>query len=170
MEDVNDNPPSFPTNTVRISVPESHPLHTPLYVAHAWDPDLTPTSPIRYILAQNSNDLFGIDARLGELYLARRLDYETQQRHSLLISALDGAGLSANLSLSVEVQDVNDNPPVFERNEYHVEVPEGARLDSQVRKIFITRPSLKAFCLSPVQNSLGCCEKLSHSNSNFDSS
>lgn len=135
VEDVNDNPPSFPTNTVRISVPESHPLHTPLYVAHAWDPDLTPTSPIRYILAQNSNDLFGIDARLGELYLARRLDYETQQRHSLLISALDGAGLSANLSLSVEVQDVNDNPPVFERNEYHVEVPEGARLDSQILQV-----------------------------------
>ena len=141
VEDVNDNPPSFPTNSVRISVPESHPLHTPLYVAHASDPDLTPSSPIRYVLAQNSNDLFGIDARLGELYLARRLDYETQQRHSLLISALDGAGLSANLSLSVEVQDVNDNPPVFERNEYHVEVPEGAKLDSQVRKIFITRPS-----------------------------
>lgn len=36
---------------------------------------------------------------------------------------------------------MNDNPPVFERNEYHVDVPEGARLDSQVRKIFITRPS-----------------------------
>lgn len=141
VEDVNDNAPSFRTNTVRISVPESHPLHVPLYVAHATDPDITPLLPIRYILGQNSNNLFGIDERTGELYLARRLDYETQQRHGLLISALDGAGLSSNLSLSVEVQDVNDNPPVFERNEYHVEVPEGARLDSQVRKIFITRPS-----------------------------
>ncbi|XP_024947273.1 protein dachsous isoform X2 [Cephus cinctus] len=135
VEDVNDNPPSFPSSSVRISVPESHPLHTPLYVAHAIDPDVTPSAPIRYLLTQNSNDLFGIDARLGELYLGRRLDYETQQRHSLLISALDGAGLSANLSLSVEVQDVNDNPPVFERNEYHVEVPEGARLDSQIMQV-----------------------------------
>lgn len=141
VKDVNDNPPSFPTASVRISVPESHPLHAPLYVAHATDPDVTPPAPIRYLLTQNSNDLFGIDARLGELYLVRRLDYETQQRHSLLISAVDGAGLSANFSLSVEVQDVNDNPPVFERNEYHVDVTEGARLDSQVRKIFITRPS-----------------------------
>ncbi|EZA53067.1 Protein dachsous [Ooceraea biroi] len=141
VEDVNDNTPSFGTSSVRISVPESHPLHVPLYVARATDPDSTPSSPIRYVLGQNSNDLFGIEARTGELYLARRLDYETQQRHGLLIRALDGAGLSANLSLSVEVQDVNDNPPVFERNEYHVEVPEGARLDSQVRKIFITRPS-----------------------------
>lgn len=141
VNDVNDNPPSFPSASVRISVPESHPLHAPLYVAHATDPDVTPPAPIRYLLTQNSNDLFGIDARLGELYLLRRLDYETQQRHSLLISAVDGAGLSANFSLSVEVQDVNDNPPVFERNEYHVDVPEGAKLDSQVRKIFITCPS-----------------------------
>ncbi|XP_011702382.1 PREDICTED: protein dachsous [Wasmannia auropunctata] len=135
VEDVNDNAPSFGTNTVRISVPESHPLHVPLYVAHATDPDITPLLPIRYFLGQNSNNLFGIDVRSGELYLTRRLDYETQQRHGLLISALDGAGLSSNLSLSVEVQDVNDNPPVFERNEYHVEVPEGARLDSQILQV-----------------------------------
>ncbi|EFN78559.1 Protein dachsous [Harpegnathos saltator] len=135
VEDVNDNTPVFGTSNVRISVPESHSLHVPLYVAYATDPDITPSSPIRYILAQNSNDLFGIDAQSGELYLARRLDYETQQRHSLLIRALDGDGYSANLSLSVEVQDVNDNPPRFERNEYHVEVPEGARLDSQILQV-----------------------------------
>jgi len=139
VEDVNDNAPSFRTNTVRISVPESHPLHVPLYVAHATDPDIMPS--IHYILGQNNNNLFSINAQTGDLYLTKRLDYETQQRHGLLISALDGAGLSSNLSLSIEVQDVNDNPPVFERNEYHVEVPEGAKLDSQVRKIFITRPS-----------------------------
>lgn len=133
VEDVNDNPPSFLTSNVRISVPESHPLNVPFYVAHASDPDSTPLEQqIRYALGQNSNDLFAIGAQLGEVYLARRLDYETQQRHGLMISAYDGQGLSANVSLSVEVQDVNDNPPVFERNEYHVDVSEGASLDSQV--------------------------------------
>ncbi|XP_072754595.1 protein dachsous isoform X1 [Anoplolepis gracilipes] len=135
VEDVNDNTPSFRTTSVRISVPESHPLHIPLYVAHATDPDTTPSRLIHYSLGQNSNELFGIDMQTGELYLKKRLDYETQQRHGLLIRAADGAGLSANLSLSVEVQDVNDNPPVFERNEYHVEVPEGARLDSQILQV-----------------------------------
>lgn len=143
VEDVNDNPPSFLTSNVRISVPESHPLNVPFYVARASDPDSqsssisSPPEQIRYALGQNSNDLFAIGGQLGEVYLMRRLDYETQQRHGLMISAYDGHGLSANVSLSVEVQDVNDNPPVFERNEYHVEVPEGASLDSQVRKIFI---------------------------------
>ncbi|CAD6220367.1 GSCOCG00005022001-RA-CDS [Cotesia congregata] len=135
VEDVNDNPPGFPSTSVRISVPESHPLRTALYVAHAWDPDTSPPAAVSYQLGQNSNDLFGIDSQTGELYLSRRLDYETQQRHNLMISAVDGAGLSANITLSVEVQDVNDNPPVFERNEYHVEIPEGAKLDSQVLQV-----------------------------------
>lgn len=149
MEDVNDNPPLFPLSSVRISVAESHPLHTALYVAHASDADITPATPLRYSIQQNSNELFGIDARSGEVYLARRLDYETQQRHRLMISALDGAGLSANLSLNVEVQDVNDNPPVFERNEYYVEVSEGARLNSQVSRVI----GVRAYSAYPLAHS-----------------
>lgn len=137
VEDVNDNSPSFPNSSVRISVAESHPLHVPLYVAHASDPDSSPGTALRYVLVQNSAEIFGIDSRLGEVYLSRRLDYETQQRHSLMISAIDGGGLNANLSIRVEVQDVNDNPPVFERNEYHVDITEGTKLDSQVRKTII---------------------------------
>ncbi|XP_043275880.1 protein dachsous [Venturia canescens] len=162
VEDVNDNSPSFPNSSVRISVPESHSLHLPLYVAHASDPDSSPGTPLRYVLVQNSAELFGIDSRLGEVYLSHRLDYETQQRHSLMISAVDGGGLTANLSIRVEVQDVNDNPPVFERNEYHVDISEGTRLDSQVLQVtaldldtgnnarlsYRLRGS-KAFCISP---------------------
>ena len=133
---MNDNPPSFASSSVRISVAESHPLQSALYVAHASDPDITPKIPLRYILSQKSNEIFGIDASSGQVYLTRRLDYETQQRHRLLITALDGSGLSANLSLNVEVQDVNDNPPIFERNEYYIEVSETAELNSQVSKSF----------------------------------
>ncbi|KAJ8676739.1 hypothetical protein QAD02_012526 [Eretmocerus hayati] len=136
VEDVNDNPPAFSLASVRISVAESQPVRSVLYVARASDPDVTPLAAgLRYGLAQNGNELFTIDASNGELQLARRLDYESQHRHRLLISAHDGAGLSANLSLSVEVQDVNDNPPVFERNEYRVEVPEGSPVGSQVMQV-----------------------------------
>ncbi|XP_034945653.1 protein dachsous [Chelonus insularis] len=135
VEDQNDNPPTFPNINVKISVPESYPLHMPLYIAHAIDPDSVPSTPIYYILNQNNNDLFRIDVRLGELYLSRKLDYECQQRHSLSISALDGGGLSVNMSLNIEVQDVNDNPPVFERNEYHVDVSENAQINSQIIQV-----------------------------------
>jgi protocadherin-16/23 len=88
---------------------------------------------LRYILNQNFNQLFSIDESSGEIFLLRQLDYEIQQRYRLAICVFDGAGLSANLSLNVEVQDMNDNPPIFERNEYYIEVTEDIHINSQVK-------------------------------------
>ncbi|KAF7991481.1 hypothetical protein HCN44_008793 [Aphidius gifuensis] len=136
IEDVNDNLPLFKNSKVRISIPESQALDTPIYVAHATDPDITPSVPIRYIVGQeSSNDLFGIDAHHGDIYLLRKLDYETQQRHMLFISAIDGGGLTSNQTITIEVQDVNDNPPVFERNEYSVDLSEGTKINSLILQV-----------------------------------
>lgn len=138
VEDVNDNAPEFASNTVRISVPEDVPIGSPLYQAHARDKDSGENSIIRYRLYSGQNgpnrDLFSIDPRLGYLTLTRHLDYEVAQRHSLVIVASDTGipSLSSNLTLVVEVQDVNDNPPVFERAEYSVTVLESLPINSQV--------------------------------------
>lgn len=79
--------------------------------------------------------MFSIDSRLGHLTLSRPLDFEVAQRHTLLVSALD-AGLqqrhSANLTLIIDVQDINDNPPQFERSEYNAKVLESMPINSQV--------------------------------------
>ena len=85
-------------------------------------------------LIVNSFDLFAIDSRSGHLTLSRHLDFETSQRHSLIVTATDSGvpPLSANLTILVEVQDVNDNPPVFERNEYSIKVLESMPINSQV--------------------------------------
>lgn len=141
IQDVNDNPPEFGSDSVRISVPEDVQPGTPLYQAHARDRDSGKNSQIRYRLAaggkysgQGGSDLFAIDPLLGHLTLTRHLDYEVGQRHSLVIVATDSGtpSLSSNMSLIVEVQDVNDNPPVFERFEYSVSVPESLPVNSQV--------------------------------------
>lgn len=81
-----------------------------------------------------STSLFAIDPQTGHLTLQRHLDYEAAQRHSLIVTASDmGAPpLSSNLTILVEVQDINDNPPVFERNEYTVKVIESMPINSQV--------------------------------------
>lgn len=139
IEDVNDNAPEFGSNTVRISVPEDVPIGSPLYQAHARDRDSGENGIIRYRLyasgpSGSSRDLFSIDPRLGFLTLTRHLDYELAQRHSLVIVASDTGipSLSSNLTLVVEVQDVNDNAPVFERAEYSVTVLESLPINSQV--------------------------------------
>lgn len=146
IEDVNDNFPEFESNTVRISVPENVELDTPLYAAHARDRDSGKSGIVTYRLTnigdstslatpqQMSSSLFSIDARSGHLTLSRHLDYETAQQHSLTVTASDSGepSLSANLTILVEVQDVNDNPPIFEQSEYAVKVVESTPINSQV--------------------------------------
>lgn len=153
IEDVNDNAPEFDAQTVRISVPENAELNTPLYAAQAHDRDSGKSGSVTYRLLNGPNiqtsstadsssssasipatSLFSIDSRSGHLTLSRHLDYETAQRHQLLVLATDGGepALSANLTVLVEVQDVNDNAPVFERHEYAVKVIESQPMSSQV--------------------------------------
>uniref|UniRef100_A0A1B0GD92 Cadherin domain-containing protein n=1 Tax=Glossina morsitans morsitans TaxID=37546 RepID=A0A1B0GD92_GLOMM len=83
-------------------------------------------------------NLFTINARSGHLTLSRHLDYETAQRHTLIVTAWDSgnpARFSNNLTIVVEVQDVNDNPPVFEHNEYHIQVLESLPVNSQILQV-----------------------------------
>lgn len=134
---MNDNSPEFDSGTVRISVPENADLGIPLYAAHARDKDSGRNGVVRYrLVSASSGDarLFSIEPRLGHLTLARRLDYETAQRHTLVVAATDTGEppLSTNLTVLLEVQDVNDNPPVFERTEYTVTVSESLAVNSQV--------------------------------------
>jgi len=135
IDDINDNAPEFDTSTVRISVPENVELGSPLYEAHAKDRDSGENSIIRYrLVGSSSAGVFAMDARLGHLTLLKHLDYETAQRHSLVIQASDTGtpSLSSNLTVLVEVQDVNDNTPVFEKEEYAVKIVESLAVNSQV--------------------------------------
>ncbi|KAK4886122.1 hypothetical protein RN001_002393 [Aquatica leii] len=139
VEDVNDNAPEFESNTVRISVPENAEIGTPIYAANARDKDAGVNGVIRYKLSNNAlkSGLFAVDPKLGYLTIVRNLDYETVQRHNLVITASDTGipPLSANLTVLVEVQDVNDNPPVFERAEYTVKVLESLPVNSQILQV-----------------------------------
>ncbi|KAB0799258.1 hypothetical protein PPYR_07138 [Photinus pyralis] len=139
VEDVNDNSPEFESSTVRISVPENVEIGTPIYAANARDKDSGINGVVRYKLSNNAlkAGLFSVDPKLGHLTIIRNLDYETVQRHSLIITASDTGvpSLSANLTVLVEVQDVNDNPPVFERAEYTIKVPESLPVNSQILQV-----------------------------------
>ncbi|KAG5896560.1 hypothetical protein JTB14_010389 [Gonioctena quinquepunctata] len=138
IEDVNDNAPEFESSTVRISVPENVEIGLPLYSAHGNDRDSDKNGVVRYKIANNAyGGLFKVDPKLGDLTITRHLDYETTQRHTLIITATDMGipALSANLTVFVEVQDVNDNPPVFERNEYTLSVLESLPINTQILQL-----------------------------------
>lgn len=141
IEDINDNAPEFESSTVRISLPENVELGTAVYAANAIDKDSAKNNVVRYRLASVdggkrgvASNLFAIDEMSGHLTLLRHLDYETAQKHTLLITATDlgEPPLQSNLTILVEVQDVNDNRPIFEQSEYSVNVLESMPINSQV--------------------------------------
>ncbi|KAL1505211.1 hypothetical protein ABEB36_004825 [Hypothenemus hampei] len=133
ITDVNDNSPEFESTTVRISIPENTEIGVALYAAHATDKDGGRNGIVQYQLGSDS-DLFKVDSNSGHLTLQRQLDYETVQRHTLIVTAMDSGSppLSANLTILVEVQDMNDNPPVFEKAQYSLSVMESLPINSQI--------------------------------------
>ncbi|XP_045480676.1 protein dachsous isoform X2 [Harmonia axyridis] len=139
IEDVNDNAPEFESTTVRIAVPENVDVGVPIYSAQAADRDSGANGVVRYRIVNQpaGGKLFEIDPRHGHLTLTRHLDYEMTQRHTIVVTATDTGNppLSANLTVFVDVQDFNDNPPVFERHDYVVQVSEGLPVNSQILQV-----------------------------------
>uniref|UniRef100_A0A336LSR0 CSON015170 protein n=1 Tax=Culicoides sonorensis TaxID=179676 RepID=A0A336LSR0_CULSO len=148
IEDVNDNPPEFESNSIRISIPENTDLGVPIYAAHARDRDSGKSGIVSYYLVNFENStrtanvkqptgLFSIDPKSGYLTLLRHLDYETSQKHSLIVKAVDlgDPPLSTNLTVFVDVQDVNDNKPMFKRSQYYVNVSEETSINSRILQV-----------------------------------
>lgn len=67
----------------------------------------------------------------GIVTLQRPLDYEQRSAYTLQLRASDGAAdpakrLSSLARIAVQVQDVQDQPPVFLNAPYSATVPEGS--------------------------------------------
>ena len=58
---------------------------------------------------------FDVDCKTGELYVTGELDFDdpANRSFSLTVRATDGGGLSVSEVVTVNIQDVNDNPPIF---------------------------------------------------------
>lgn len=72
----------------------------------------------------------------GAIYVVDELDYEQRQSYELLIRATDSvSGVSAEVPVSVLVQDVNDCPPEIEQDSYNITVSERAQFGTAILKV-----------------------------------
>lgn len=128
VEDVNDNPPIFERRLVRTTVPEDHPLQKSIFVCYAGDRDSGKNGEVRYRLVSNPGNTFMVHPISGEVRLTQQLDYERQRNYTLVILAQDGGipTLSDNMTLDIDVLDVNDHEPLFSLAQYRAVIPENA--------------------------------------------
>lgn len=124
--DANDHSPEFPKNSYRFHVPENAVIGHYIASITATDKDSSDFGTLAYTLRGFGAENFATDLKNGGLKVAKNLDYETQKSYSLTLEAKDGGGKVTNVNVFVEVDDVNDNSPMFESTEYSRIIRDGA--------------------------------------------
>lgn len=129
VEDLNDNPPLFTEQSYIVTLSEASIIGTSVVHVRATDADSGTNRGISYHLVESSSkshDYFHIDSHTGLILTARSLDYEKNQQHTLLVRATDGGtpALSSDVIVTVDITDLNDNPPVFNQLLYEVNISE----------------------------------------------
>ncbi|XP_030251935.1 protocadherin gamma-A11-like isoform X25 [Sparus aurata] len=140
VQDVNDNAPIFPKDTMKLEIRESAAKGARYRINAAQDADIGKNSVESYILEQNPHFVFSIQAtraggrKYGELVLDKELDREEQQEMKLLLTAVDGGSpqRSGTVVIHVIVLDANDNAPVFTEAVYTATLPENSPMKTPV--------------------------------------
>uniref|UniRef100_A0A8C1DTL6 Protocadherin-16 n=1 Tax=Cyprinus carpio carpio TaxID=630221 RepID=A0A8C1DTL6_CYPCA len=129
VTDVNDNPPLFDQQAYKQTISEVvYPGSFVLQVT-ARDKDQGPNGDVRYSILPDKKthaSWFTIDPITGIITTANKLDYETDPKPSIKVVATDGGRppLSSTALVEIELQDSNDNEPVFESSYYNVSIKE----------------------------------------------
>ncbi|XP_037531491.1 protocadherin gamma-A11-like, partial [Nematolebias whitei] len=145
--DVNDHAPSFPENKIMLEISESALQGAKFQLKAARDADSGLLSVQQYKLSNNDHFRLevkdrGEDRKTPSLVLEKPLDRESVKSHVLLLTALDGGRppKSGNMTIIVNVSDVNDNPPVFSQESYSVSLKENSPVGTTVIQINATDP------------------------------
>lgn len=96
---------------------------------------------VTYSLSDSADGFFSVDRSSGIIILEHPLDRELQSSYNITVKASDQSivlTLSSFATVTITVLDINDNPPVFERRDYLVTVPEDTSPGTEVLSVFAT--------------------------------
>ncbi|XP_058711892.1 cadherin EGF LAG seven-pass G-type receptor 2 isoform X2 [Poecile atricapillus] len=144
VSDVNDNAPQFLRHSYQGSIYEDVPTFTSVLQVSATDRDSGLNGRVFYTFqgGDDGDGDFIIESTSGIVRTLRRLDRENVPLYSLRAFAVD-KGIPARrtpVEIQVTVLDVNDNPPVFERDEFDIFVEENSPIGLVVARITATDP------------------------------
>ena len=115
VKDLNDNAPVI-TSSQLFSVDENSANGASVGTATATDADVTATTYQDWTIAGgNTNNAFAIDPSTGEITVATssQLDTETTPSYTLSLTVSDGANTSSAETVTININDLNDNTPII---------------------------------------------------------
>ncbi|XP_061541484.1 protocadherin alpha-3-like [Phycodurus eques] len=143
--DINDHSPVFLEKEKRFEISESATPGARFQLQGARDPDVGQFSIQQYKLGQSEYFRVevkdrGEDRKVPFLVLLKQLDRETKGRHRLRLTAVDGGKppKSGSVDIIVDVLDVNDNSPVFDKELYSVSLEENVPAGTVVIQVNAT--------------------------------
>ncbi|XP_038055904.1 protocadherin Fat 4-like [Patiria miniata] len=138
--DENDSPPTFDHPVYTANISEEARSSSPVTRLTAHDADIGSNAEISYSITRGNEDgHFTIDSNTGQIQTSGRLDRETTAMYTLEIRASDGRQDTVT-SLEVNIQDTNDNDPVFTESMYSFSVPENHPVGTVVDAVSATDP------------------------------
>ncbi|XP_071593180.1 cadherin-19 isoform X1 [Heliangelus exortis] len=141
VRDVNDHEPQFLDGPYMATVPEMSPEGTSVIQVTATDgddPSYGNGARLLYSLLQGQ-PYFSVEPQTGVIRMASQMDRETKDQYLVIIQAKDMVGqagaFSATATVTINLSDINDNPPKFQQQLYYMSVSEEAPVGTTVGKI-----------------------------------
>ncbi|XP_032951865.1 protocadherin gamma-A1 isoform X15 [Rhinolophus ferrumequinum] len=125
--DINDNAPEVTVTSVTTAVPENFPPETIIALISVHDQDSGENGHITCSIPGNLP--FKVEKLVDNYYrlvTERTLDRELTSRYNITVTATDQGipTLSTETYISLQVTDINDNPPAFPKDSYFTYIPE----------------------------------------------
>ena len=116
LTDVNDCDPEFVRSRYDGTVSENVEKGTPVLTVSATDSDLE--SVMVYSISKRGNEYFTIHPQTGRIFTKQVFDREEKDIYQFKVYASDGNDLSfpPYATVTIEITDTNDQPPVFQSN------------------------------------------------------
>lgn len=139
--DENDGAPQFSQNQINITLSENTPPNTLIAMLTASDNDQGTNGSVTYSLQSGVNqkypNVFALDQMTGQLTTKSKLDREMIAFYEIQVVAKD-QGIppqSATATVSLTIEDVNDNRPEFYPRQYFVPISENTPTDTPIVRV-----------------------------------
>ena len=119
ITDANDNAPMFDLTRYTVTIKENIDIGADVISLTASESDINENGFITYRIDRSQSDpddFFLINPTTGQITLNKKLNFEDQVQHKVVVEAVDQGSepLIGSTVVIVTVEDVNDNKPTLE--------------------------------------------------------